>query len=106
MSAHPMGLSGQPSALAIGSHIPITIGESTRFCGGPIISRPNFARPCAFPRLMNASDAGLTTSACWISLMMLSTHSPEPSGKRSEEHTSELQSPDHLVCRLLLVKKK
>src|SRR5258708_38067558 len=26
--------------------------------------------------------------------------------KRSEEHTSELQSPDHLVCRLLLEKKK
>src|SRR5438552_6551992 len=27
-------------------------------------------------------------------------------GPRSEEHTSELQSPDHLVCRLLLEKKK
>src|SRR5258708_9644955 len=32
---------------------------------------------------------------------------PDPSGQsRSEEHTSELQSPDHLVCRLLLEKKK
>src|SRR5207244_5400035 len=28
------------------------------------------------------------------------------SDPRSEEHTSELQSPDHLVCRLLLEKKK
>src|SRR5438552_8833601 len=28
------------------------------------------------------------------------------SRRRSEEHTSELQSPDHLVCRLLLEKKK
>src|SRR5258708_15254230 len=28
------------------------------------------------------------------------------SSLRSEEHTSELQSPDHLVCRLLLEKKK
>src|SRR5258708_36682607 len=28
------------------------------------------------------------------------------SNDRSEEHTSELQSPDHLVCRLLLEKKK
>src|SRR5438876_4751872 len=27
-------------------------------------------------------------------------------GERSEEHTSELQSPVHLVCRLLLEKKK
>src|SRR5574344_1550533 len=34
-----------------------------------------------------------------------STPSSSTSG-RSEEHTSELQSPDHLVCRLLLEKKK
>src|SRR5690348_18505805 len=37
---------------------------------------------------------------------------PEPAARstriwdRSEEHTSELQSPVHLVCRLLLEKKK
>src|SRR5207244_11343847 len=30
---------------------------------------------------------------------------PGPRRPRSEEHTSELQSPDHLVCRLLLEKK-
>src|SRR5258708_13713026 len=30
----------------------------------------------------------------------------KPGEPRSEEHTSELQSPDHLVCRLLLEKKK
>src|SRR3990170_8285132 len=44
-----------------------------------------------------------------------SSRAPDPSGSarsracsisRSEEHTSELQSPDHLVCRLLLEKKK
>src|SRR5690554_7297229 len=29
-----------------------------------------------------------------------------PGGRRSEEHTSELQSRPHLVCRLLLEKKK
>src|SRR6476660_10445434 len=29
-----------------------------------------------------------------------------PPRTRSEEHTSELQSPDHLVCRLLLEKQK
>src|SRR3989442_11837606 len=29
-----------------------------------------------------------------------------PAGSRSEEHTSELQSRPHLVCRLLLEKKK
>src|SRR5258708_29347365 len=31
---------------------------------------------------------------------------PQRCEPRSEEHTSELQSPDHLVCRLLLEKKK
>src|SRR5438552_9948484 len=31
--------------------------------------------------------------------------SPSAPTMRSEEHTSELQSPDHLVCRLLLEKK-
>src|SRR5690606_41685378 len=31
---------------------------------------------------------------------------PEPTSRRSEEHTSELQSRENLVCRLLLEKKK
>src|SRR5207253_3564423 len=31
---------------------------------------------------------------------------PDPHPVRSEEHTSELQSRGHLVCRLLLAKKK
>src|SRR5258708_31234958 len=34
------------------------------------------------------------------------TGAPRVAKGRSEEHTSELQSPDHLVCRLLLEKKK
>src|SRR5438552_1518566 len=33
------------------------------------------------------------------------THVIAATNRRSEEHTSELQSPDHLVCRLLLEKK-
>src|SRR5690625_6880876 len=37
----------------------------------------------------------------WISYFT----SPEVNGERSEEHTSELQSRGHLVCRLLLAKK-
>src|SRR2546426_3130178 len=36
---------------------------------------------------------------------LLRGHSPHPPD-RSEEHTSELQSPCNLVCRLLLEKKK
>src|SRR5437762_6796644 len=35
-----------------------------------------------------------------------SQRAPRSAGLRSEEHTSELQSPMYLVCRLLLEKKK
>src|SRR5258708_6184672 len=38
----------------------------------------------------------------WACRIFCRVHKPI----RSEEHTSELQSPDHLVCRLLLEKKK
>src|SRR5256885_9630958 len=41
-----------------------------------------------------------TTSPCW------SRNCAKPSSPRSEEHTSELQSPCNLVCRLLLDKKR
>src|SRR2546422_9710157 len=57
----------------------------------PSASAPEFRRP----------DSG--------SLSLCSPSSPAPSrssGRRSEEHTSELQSRLHLVCRLLLEKKK
>src|SRR5947208_5436475 len=39
-------------------------------------------------------------SPCWDDRIFFAL-----SSGRSEEHTSELQSPDHLVCRLLLEKK-
>src|SRR5207244_13390665 len=41
----------------------------------------------------------------WFAMSrMAQADPPAASGERSEEHTSELQSPDHLVCRLLLEK--
>src|SRR2546426_2136515 len=40
------------------------------------------------------------------SMMVISTLANPELAKRSEEHTSELQSPCNLVCRLLLEKKK
>src|SRR5437899_3643547 len=43
----------------------------------------------------------------WISHMLdVRWYGTDPAGHRSEEHTSELQSLRHLVCRLLLEKKK
>src|SRR5688500_19696556 len=43
---------------------------------------------------------------CWCCRSILSGPPPRRSLARSEEHTSELQSPCNLVCRLLLEKKK
>src|SRR5438552_8446190 len=46
-------------------------------------------------------------SLLWAACMPVYVNEFKRQGRdRSEEHTSELQSPDHLVCRLLLEKKK
>src|SRR5205814_5052061 len=62
------------------------------------------ARARAAEKLATLSDARLRLMAA------LSDREPQPSvaqrRERSEEHTSELQSLRHLVCRLLLEKKK
>src|SRR5690348_17758754 len=44
-------------------------------------------------------------SRCWDERYLRCISSVPARGVRSEEHTSELQSPVHLVCRLLLEKK-
>src|SRR5258708_22908075 len=49
---------------------------------------------------------GPVCSLNYVLLIERSYFLTNPIDKRSEEHTSELQSPDHLVCRLLLEKKK
>src|SRR5437763_12251647 len=52
---------------------------------------------------------GLTRFSVWLGPNMIDFNKPvllKRSGARSEEHTSELQSPMYLVCRLLLEKKK
>src|SRR5690625_3255653 len=69
---------------------------------GPAPSRSACATNAAPPR-SPGTTSGLAirmTTAPWASLVTLT------SAERSEEHTSELQSRGHLVCRLLLEKKK
>src|SRR3712207_8041194 len=51
-----------------------------------------------------SATSGETPSA--VTGLMLSVTSPGAPSARSEEHTSELQSRQYLVCRLLLEKKK
>src|SRR2546422_7767874 len=57
-------------------------------------SRSRKVRPCCSARIV----VGTSTATCFPACTTLKA--------RSEEHTSELQSRLHLVCRLLLEKKK
>src|SRR5690625_5682906 len=76
-----------------------------------ILSRPSFSA-CFFTTsedgttIMRVSAAivrpSTTSAAARRSSIRALVHEPK---KRSEEHTSELQSRGHLVCRLLLDKK-
>src|SRR5258708_13205159 len=54
----------------------------------------------------NAERVAMNPSCKHWFIATLSAFFPKRGRIRSEEHTSELQSPDHLVCRLLLEKKK
>src|SRR5437764_2180133 len=63
-------------------------------CKSPVPSHKARAIPSADPSYSSNSDSPSSTQAPIVKV------------NRSEEHTSELQSPMYLVCRLLLEKKK
>src|SRR5258708_27060941 len=75
-----------------------------------MIRRP--PRSTLFPYTTLFRSSGQSQEFLRLSLDLVGGHEcfAEPQADRelarSEEHTSELQSPDHLVCRLLLEKKK
>src|SRR6266511_6409341 len=76
--------------------------------------------PCPRPRCFFFNDTATTeiytlslhdalpisATAAWSASRPWPASTSSPSGGRSEEHTSELQSRENLVCRLLLEKKK
>src|SRR3712207_7362742 len=62
------------------------------------------SRPDQLRRVALASAVGTTIE--WYDYFIYSTAAALVFGSRSEEHTSELQSRQYLVCRLLLEKKK
>src|SRR5690606_41993037 len=65
-----------------------------------LVHQPDSVASLANPGLVRSASARVL-----ISLLIDSTPLVSP-GLRSEEHTSELQSRENLVCRLLLEKKK
>src|SRR5207244_8553131 len=76
-------------------------------CGAPLVAH-------SFPT-RRSSDLYSTPSRTrrvmarvplWLLIRVFAWTGQPQGNPRSEEHTSELQSPDHLVCRLLLEKKK
>src|SRR5690348_17725413 len=72
-----------------------------RFAGGELGQHMDLEEPLCIVRVARgARVAEAQTSRLEISAIA------EAVARRSEEHTSELQSPVHLVCRLLLEKKK
>src|SRR5207244_12962895 len=81
-------------------HDALPISTCCTTCSSPVGSRRAWStgtargscRPSSTGGSSSASAAGGGCSRPWTR-------------RRSEEHTSELQSPDHLVCRLLLEKK-
>src|SRR5437660_3536835 len=69
--------------------------------GGSVSLRKS---PCVRPRC--AACAAGEQHASYVLYARHRGRTGSPAGPRSEEHTSELQSRGHLVCRLLLEKKK
>src|SRR5947207_9346408 len=64
---------------------------------GSAVTRTTFGRPDCVSRRAFSSSASSRSRP---------TKREKPRARRSEEHTSELQSHSDLVCRLLLEKKK
>src|SRR2546426_7848535 len=79
------------------------VGQRRRLRGGGLggvrraLPRENVLRDLREPDAADGRDGARETA--------IHHFGPEPQ-RRSEEHTSELQSPCNLVCRLLLEKKK
>src|SRR5690625_6917991 len=84
---------------------PITMGEPVK----PKSSRRRRSMkrryPCSRNPLAKITNRGGRVRA-WVANRIRGCLPPRSGCGRSEEHTSELQSRGHLVCRLLLEKKK
>src|SRR5258708_19660253 len=82
------------------------ITAATRLPSGSRESRIGFASEMSLPRRRAMFLTATIKDFSFNARSRTCSSTPARSMKtRSEEHTSELQSPDHLLCRLLLEKK-
>src|SRR5207244_10515591 len=77
---------------------PAAAGNGGLIRGLPRLPSIEFIRAVSSPQMYAPAPR-----CRWI---LMSPNTPAAFASRSEEHTSELQSPDHLVCRPLLDKHK
>src|SRR5258708_26471202 len=71
-----------------------------------MIRRPPRSTLFPYTTLFRSRKPGMAARIALNTPAILAMNANLNQRERSEEHTSELQSPDHLVCRLLLEKKK
>src|SRR5258708_17033358 len=87
--------------LVLAAWLCCTFQGFSQFFSPAEVPRGYFRDPLAVPMSLAANFGELRPNHYHMGLDIRTQHR-----ERSEEHTSELQSPDHLVCRLLLEKKK
>src|SRR3712207_7666026 len=80
-------------------------------CFSPSLSWPSRSSPLQGARLHGTPSRALAASKAWVAVVASTwstrrSYHSQANDPRSEEHTSELQSRQYLVCRLLLEKKK
>src|SRR3989442_4379771 len=81
---------------------PAIVVTATFTLGTAVTSSSSVTRPMMLPALPESPKLMFAVVAPALTVTRL----PDVRQSRSEEHTSELQSRPHLVCRLLLEKKK
>src|SRR5258705_12100678 len=76
----------------------LSLHDALPICSTGVVMTPGLSSASKLP---NTASLTLRASSGHVALALQKRHAT-----RSEEHTSELQSLRHLVCRLLLEKKK
>src|SRR3712207_7483102 len=89
--------------LSLHDALPICASSPTALASTPSSSASASNSRCS---RLSASRVQVVQSAALVFPTLLGSAVLQHSGTRSEEHTSELQSRQYLVCRLLLEKKK